>query len=121
MAQVCSRIARNTGIFSKLRYCMSLAQLNQLSYSLVNPCISYARFAWENGFLTQIKKAQTKQKSNKRNIFATTLGKGTESAFPFMSTLDILTVTFIFKFQTLKEHIVDIAKLQWLRLLLFIV
>ena len=50
MAQVCSRVARNTGIFSKLRYCMSLAQLKQLSYSLVNPCISYAGFAWENGF-----------------------------------------------------------------------
>ena len=52
MAQVCSRIARNTGIFSKLRHCMSLAQLKQLSYSLVNPCIYYARLAWENGFIT---------------------------------------------------------------------
>lgn len=113
MVQVCSRIARNTGILSKLRYCMSLAQLKQLYYSLVNPCISYARLAWENGFLTQIKKVQTKQKSNKSNIFATTLGKGTESAFPFMSTLDILTVTFIFKFQTLKEHIVAVYCLSY--------
>ena len=71
--------------------------------------------------LTQIKKVQTKQKSNKSKISATTLGKGTESAFPFMSTLDILSVSFTFKFQILKERIVDIAKLQWLRLLLFIV
>lgn len=61
--------------------------------------------------LTQIKKVQTKQKSNKSKIFATTIGNGTDSVFPFMSTLDILSVNFTFKFQTLKEHIVDIAKL----------
>ena len=69
IAYVCSRIARNTGIFSKLRHYMSLAQLKQLYYSLVYPYISYASLAWGSGFKTQIKKVQTKQNSNKNNIF----------------------------------------------------
>ena len=60
-------IARNTGIFSKLRHYMSLAQLKQLSYSIVHPFISYASLAGESGFKTQIKKVQTKN-SNKNNI-----------------------------------------------------
>ena len=46
IAYVCSRIARNTGLFTKLRHYMSLAQLKQLYYSLVHPYISYAILAW---------------------------------------------------------------------------
>ena len=56
IAYVCSRLARNTGIFSKLRHYMSLAQLKQLYYSLVHPYISYAILAWGSGVKTQIKK-----------------------------------------------------------------
>ena len=85
---------------------MSLAQLKQLYYSLVYPYISHASLAWGSGFKTQIKKVQTKQNTVIRTIFfATTRGKDTESAFPFMNLLDILSVTSIFKLQALKfEH-----------------
>ena len=57
IAYVCSRIAQNTGIFTKLRHYMSLAQLKQLYYSLVHPYISYAlKFAhrWHNKALPNI-------------------------------------------------------------------
>ena len=82
---------------------MSLAQLKQLYYSLVHPYISYAILAWESGVKTQIKKVQTKQNTVIRTIFfATTRGKNTESAFPLMNLIDILTVTSIFKLQALK-------------------
>ena len=104
IAYVCSRIPRNTGIFSKLRHYMSLALLKQLYYSLVYPYISYASLAWGSEFKTQIKKVQTKQNTVIRTIFfATTRGKDTESAFPLMNLLDhILSVTSIFKLQALK-------------------
>ena len=42
IAYVCSKIAQKTGIFSKLRHCMSLIQLQQLYYSLVHPYLTYA-------------------------------------------------------------------------------
>ena len=103
VAYVCSRIAGNTGIFSKLRHYMSLAQLKRLYYSLVYPYISYASLGWGSGYKTQIKKVQIKQNTVIRTIFfATTRGKDTESAFPFMNLLDILSVTSIFKLQALK-------------------
>ena len=83
---------------------MSLAQLKQLYYSLVHPYISYAILAWGSGVKTQIKKVQTKQNTVIRTIFfATTRGKNTESAFPLMNLIDILTVTSIFKLQALKS------------------
>ena len=82
---------------------MSLAQLKQLYYSLVNPYISYAILAWGSGYKTQIKKVQTKQNTVIRTIFfATTHGKNIESAFLFMNLLDILSVNSIFKLQALK-------------------
>ena len=103
IAYVCSRIARNTGIFTKLRQYMSLAQLKQLYYSLVHPYISYAILAWGSGSKTQIKKVQTKQNIVIRTIFfATSHGKNTESALPLLNLLDILSVTSIFKMQALK-------------------
>ena len=103
IAYVCSRIARNTGVFAKLRHYMSLAQLKQLYYSLVHPYISYAILAWGSGPRTQIKKVQTKQNTVIRTIFfATSHGKNTESALPLMNLLDILSVTSIFKMQALK-------------------
>ena len=60
IAYVSSKIAQKTGIFSKLRHCMSLIQLQQLYYSLVHPYITYASLARGSGFKTQIKEVQTK-------------------------------------------------------------
>ena len=103
IAYVCSRIARNIGIFTKLRHYMPLAQLKQLYYSLVHPYISYAILAWGSGSRTQIKKVQTKQNTVVRTIFfATSHGKNTESALPLMNLHEILSVTSILKMQALK-------------------
>ena len=111
IAYVCSRIARNTGIFTKLRHYMSLAQLKQLYYSLVHPYISYAILAWGSGSKTQIKKVQTKQNIVIRTIFfATSHGKNTESALPLLNLLDILSVTSILRCKHLNLHIDGIIK-----------
>ena len=103
IAYICSRLARNIGIFYKLRYYMTLAQLKQLYYSLIYSYISYAILAWGSTYKTQIKKVQIKQNTVIRVIFfAITYGQNTESAFPFMRLLDILDVESLYKLQILK-------------------
>ena len=82
---------------------MSLIQLKQLYYSLVKQNISYASLAWGSGFKVQLKKVQTEQHTVLITIFfATNFGKDTESAFPLMNLLNILSVTSILKLQALK-------------------
>jgi len=82
---------------------MSLIQLKQLYYSLVKQNISYASLAWGSGFKVQLKKVQTEQHTVIITIFfATNFGKDTESAFPLMNLLNILSVTSILKLQALK-------------------
>ena len=46
IAFVCSRISRNIGIISKLRYYLSIQQLRQIYYNLIYPYISYSILAW---------------------------------------------------------------------------
>ena len=103
VAYICSRIARNTGIFYKLRHYMSLSQLKQLYYNLIFPLISYAILAWGSAYQSQINKVQVKQNTVIRVMFfAVTHGKNTESALPLMNLLNILSVKSVHQLQTLK-------------------
>ena len=103
IAYVCSRIARNTGIISKLRHYLSIKQLTQIYYNLIYPYISYAIIAWGSAYKTNIQKVQTKQNHIARMIFFATLyGKETESAKPFLNLLDIPTVQNVFQLHVLK-------------------
>lgn len=103
VAYVCSRIARNIGIFYKLRHYMSLSQLKQLYYSLIYPYISYAILAWGSAYKTQIKKVQIKQNTVIRIMFfAITYGQNTERALPLMNLLNMLSVNHIYKLQAFK-------------------
>ena len=61
IAYVCSRMSRNLGIISKLRYYLTLSQLKQIYYSLIHPYISYAILAWGSTYKTYIQKVHTKQ------------------------------------------------------------
>ena len=45
IAFVCSRISRNIGIMSKLRYYLSIQRLKQIYYNLIYPFISYSIFS----------------------------------------------------------------------------
>ena len=102
IAYICSRLARNIGIFYKLRHYMTLARLKQLYYSLIYPYISYAILACGSTYKTQIKKVQIKQNTVIRVIFfAITYGQNTESALPFMRLLDILDFESLYKLQFL--------------------
>ena len=103
IAFICSRLARNAGIFLKLRHYISLVQLKQLYYSLAYPYLTYAIVAWGSSYQTQVKKIQIKQNHIIRIFFFSKLyGKNTESALPLINLLDLLTVNNIFKLQSLK-------------------
>ena len=100
---VCSRVARNSGIFFKLRHYLTPLQLRQIYYNLINPYISYAIVAWGSAYKSNLKKLQVKQNHIARTIFFATLyGKDTESALPLLNLLDILTIENTFKFQAFK-------------------
>lgn len=103
ISYTCSRIARNTGIISKLRHYLSLQQLKQLYYTLIYPYISYAIVAWGSAYKSHLQKIQVKQNHIVRLIFFAKLyGKETESALPLLNLLDILTVENIFQLNILK-------------------
>ena len=92
ISYVASRISRSNGIIAKLRY-----------YSIIYPYISYAILAWGCANNSHKKKIQTKQNHAVRLIFfARTLGKSTESAFPLLHLLDVLTVNNIYRLHILK-------------------
>ena len=77
---VCSRVARNSGIFFKLRHYLTPLQLRQIYYNLINPYISYAIVAWGSAYKSNLKKLQVKQNHIARTIFFATLyGKDTAS------------------------------------------
>ena len=98
IAFVCSRISRNIGIISKLRYYLSIQQLKQIYYNLIYPYISYSILAWGSVYKTHIKKIQIKQNHTVRLIFfARTFGRETGSAKPLLNLLDVLTVDNIYR------------------------
>ena len=102
ISYICTRIARNNGIISKLRHYLTLLQMKQIYYSLIYPYISYAILAWGSAYKTHIDKIQTKQNHSARLIlFATAYGEHTESALPLLNLLDVLTV-HVYRFQILK-------------------
>ena len=103
ISYICTRIARNNGIMSKLRHYLTLPQMKQMYYSLIYPYISYAILAWGSAYKTHIDKIQTKQNHSARLIFfATTYGEHTESALPLLNLLDVLTVHNVYRFHILK-------------------
>ena len=100
---VCSRISRNTGIISKLRYYLSVKQLTQIYYNLIYPYISYGIIAWGSIYKTHISKIQVKQNQIVRLIFfATAFGSETENAKPLLNLLGLLTVNNIYRLQVSK-------------------
>ena len=103
ISYICTRIARNNGIISKLRHYLTLLQMKQIYYSLIYPYISYAILAWGSAYKTHIDRIQTKQNHSARLIFfATAYGEHTESALPLLNLLDVLTVHNVYRFQILK-------------------
>ena len=97
---VCSRISRNTGIISKLRYYLSVKQLTQIYYNLIYPYISYGIIAWGSIYKTHISKIQNQ--IVRLIFFATAFGSETENAKPLLNLLGLLTVNNIYRLQVSK-------------------
>ena len=103
ISYICTRIARNYGIMSKLTHYRTLLQMKQIYYGLIYSYISYAILAWGSAYKTHIDKIQTKRNHSARLIFfATTYGKHTESALPLLNLLDVLAVHNVYRFHLLK-------------------
>ena len=103
ISYICTRIAQNNGIISKLRHYLTFPQMKQIYYSLIYPYISYAILAWGSTYKTHINKIQIKQNHSARLIFfATDHGEHTESALPLLNLLDALTVHNVYRFHILK-------------------
>ena len=99
---ICTRIAGNNGIISKLRH-LTLLQMKQIYYSLIYPYISYAVLEWGSAYKTHIDKIQTKQNHSARRIFfATTYGEHSERALPLLNFLDAVWYIMFIRFQILK-------------------
>ena len=103
ISYTCSKIAKNTGIISRLRHYLPLLQLKQLYYTLIYPYITYAIVAWGSAYKCHLQKIQVKQNHVIRLIFFAKLyGKETDSALPLLNLLELLTVENIFHLNILK-------------------
>ena len=58
ISYICTRIARNNAIISKLRHYLALLLMKQIYYSLIYPYISYAILEWGSAYKTHIGKIQ---------------------------------------------------------------
>ena len=56
-----SKIARNTGILSRLRYYVDLRMLKQLYYTLIYPYLNYGLMSWGNTYSTRLMKLRSRQ------------------------------------------------------------
>ena len=72
VSYICTRIARNNGIMSKLRHYLTLLQMKQIYCSLIYPYIFYAILSMGCAHKTHIDKIQTKQNLSARLIFLAT-------------------------------------------------
>ena len=81
ISYICTRIARNNGIMSKLRHYLTLLQMKQIYYSLIYPYISNAILAWGSAYKTRI--------DNKRYKLNKIILLGLFSLPPLMASIQI--------------------------------
>ena len=89
-----SKIAKNTGIISKLRYYIDLKMLKHLYYTLIYPYINYGLMSWGNTYATKLNKVRTCQNKCIKNMF---FASKKESATLYMNLLSILKLDNVFK------------------------
>ena len=91
-----NKIAKNIGIFYKLRHFVNLQTLKQLYYCLVYPYLNYGSISWGNTYPTSLTKLFTKQNNCVRSIF---YASNRESASPYYQLLHILKFDNIVRFK----------------------
>ena len=94
ISHVYNKIVKNTGIISKLRYCIDLNMLKQVYYSLIFPYINYGLMSWGNTYATKLKKLKSCQNKCIRKIFF--IGNY-EDASAYYNLLGILKIDNVFK------------------------
>ena len=94
ISHVYNKIVKNTGIISKLRYCIDLNMLKQVYYSLIFPYINYGLMSWGNTYATKLKKLKSCQNKCIRKIFF--IGNH-EDASAYYNLLGILKIDNVFK------------------------
>ena len=93
IAHVNSKLAKNTGIFYKLRHLLNIDMLKQLYYNLIYPYLTYGIMSWGIKYSTKI---CTKQNKCIHSIF---FANRMESATIYYKLLGIVNFDSIIKFE----------------------
>ena len=96
IAHVNSKIAKNIGIFYKLRNLLNIKMLKQLYYNLNYPYLTYGIMSWGITYATNLTKIRTKQNKCIRSIF---FANHMESPNIYYKLLGILNFDCIVKFK----------------------
>ena len=101
--EVGKKISRGIGILSKLRHFVTNDILNQLSYSLVYPFLTYGLIAWGNTYATTLKPVVVLQKKAVRIITFSNRDAHSNPLFSqlgLIKLMDLVTIhTALFMFQ----------------------
>ena len=93
---ISTKMKRNIGILSKLRYYVHLDILRSLYYSFIYPFLTYGLLVWGNTYLTNIKPLFILQK---RAVRTMTFCKFDEHSSPLFKQTNILKLSDLIKFQ----------------------
>ena len=96
ITHVNSKLAKNTGIFYKLRHLLDIDMLKQLYYNLIYPYLTYGVMSWGITYSTNLTKVPTKQNKCICSIF---FANHMESATIYYKLLGILNFDSIIKFK----------------------
>ena len=91
-----NKVAKNTGILTKLRHYLNLHMLKQIYYALIYPYLSYGIFAWGCTSNNRLNCLRIKLNKCLRCIF---FAHARESAGPYYKLLGILKLDCIYKFR----------------------
>ena len=100
-----NKLAKNTGIITKLRHCVNLHTMKQLYYSFFYPYLTYAYTSWGSACKTNLNRIRTEQNKCICSIF---FAHSREDATSYYNLLDILK---LITFSNLKQHSLHITSL----------
>ena len=89
-----NKLAKNTGIITKLRHCVNLHTKKQLYYSFIYPYLTYAYTSWESACKTNLNRIRTEQNKCICSFF---FAHSRENATSYYNLLNILKFDNIFK------------------------
>ena len=101
---VLTKISKNNGILSKIRFCIDKTVALMLYYSLIYPYLSYCNIVWASNYTSRLKSLHISQKRSIRILFNIPPSSSSKPSFYENSILniyqtnDFLTAIFMYKY-----------------------